>query len=125
MTLLFQSRIYRADLRANPSVLYVFGDNPQRVGFGGQAGEMRGEQNAVSVATCSLTEPYSDANATAQCALIDADMAPLFAALRASEIVIFPLDGIGTGIADLASLSPKTWAHLQHRIEELKQAGGA
>lgn len=35
MPIIYQSRIYRADLRANPSVLYVFGDNPQRVGFSG------------------------------------------------------------------------------------------
>lgn len=125
MPMIFQSRIYRADLKANPSVLYVFGDNPERQGWGGQAGEMRGEPNAVGVATCSLTKPYSDADAEAQCALIDADMGPLFEALRADRIVVFPLDGIGTGIADLERQSPLTWAHLQNRIEELKQAGGA
>ena len=121
MPLIFQSRIYRADLKANPSVLFVFGDNPERQGFGGQAGEMRGEPNAVGVATCSLSVPWSDHDAEEQCALIDADMAPLFETLRDGGLVIFPLDGIGTGIADLERRSPLTWAHLQQRITELKQ----
>jgi hypothetical protein len=49
--IIYQSRIYRADLRANPDVLYVFGDNAIRRGYGGQAGEMRGEPNARGVAT--------------------------------------------------------------------------
>jgi hypothetical protein len=30
---------------------YVFGDNGRRIGFGGQAKEMRGEPNAIGVAT--------------------------------------------------------------------------
>ena len=120
MPLILQHRIQRADLKANPHVLYVFGDNPERQGFGGQAGEMRGEPNALGVATCSLAKPWSEANAAAQCALIDADLAPAFEALRHGEIVVFPLDGIGTGIADLERRSPTTWAHLQTRIIELK-----
>ena len=119
MPLILQSRIYRADLRANRTVLYVFGDNPQRMGLGGQAGEMRGEPNAVGVVTCSLDTPWTDDDAEHQCALIDADMAPLFDALRHGEMIVFPLDGIGTGIADLERRSPLTWAHLTARITEL------
>jgi hypothetical protein len=42
MPILYQHRIYRMDLIANPNILYVFGDNTKRVGMGGQAGEMRG-----------------------------------------------------------------------------------
>jgi hypothetical protein len=120
MPLILQSRIYRADLRANPTVLYVFGDNPQRMGLGGQAGEMRGEPNSIGVVTCSLDTPWTDADAEHQCALIDSDMAPLFQALLAGWTVVYPLDGIGTGIADLANRSPKTWAHLMTRLAELR-----
>ena len=49
--IIYQKFIYRSDLKANPSVLYLFGDNLQRVGLGGQAKEMRGEPNAVGIAT--------------------------------------------------------------------------
>ena len=50
-TITFQERITRADLRANPDTLYVFGDNMRRRGMGGQAAEMRGEPNAVGIPT--------------------------------------------------------------------------
>lgn len=125
MPLLFQHRIYRADLRANPHVLYVFGDNEERWGRGGQAAEMRDEPNAVGVATLAAPGRYwSELDAFRQCAVIDADMAPLFEALRAGRVVVFPLDGIGTGLAALEHHSPTTFAHLQRRVAELKSIGG-
>lgn len=124
MPLILQSRIYRADLKANPDVLYVFGDNERRYGLGGQAAEMRGELNAVGVATLQAPGAFwTDDNAAVQCAVIDEDMAPLFDALRAGRTVVFPLDGIGTGLADLARRSPTTFNHLQARVAELKAFG--
>ncbi len=124
--LILQYRVHRLDLQANPNVLYVFGDNEDRWGLGGQAREMRGEPNAIGVAT--LKSPgvfWTEADAVRQCAVIDADMAPLFDALRNGQTVVFPLDGIGSGLADLERRSPTTWAHLQSKISELKTAGRA
>lgn len=125
MPLLLQKWITRADLQAHPDRLYVFGDNEQRWGRGGQAAEQRGEPNAVGIAT--LQAPglfWSDAHADTQNAIIDSDMAPLFAALREGRTVVFPLDGVGSGLADLERRSPLTWQHLQRRISELKTLGG-
>lgn len=125
MPLILQSRIYRVDLRANPDVLYVFGDNEIREGFGGQAAEMRGEPNAIGVAT--LFAPGSfwrEEDAPRQCGVIDADIQPVVDALRSGRTVVFPLDGIGSGLARLEQASPTTWRHLQARISELKQIGG-
>lgn len=124
MPLLLQHRIHRADLQHNPDVLYVFGDNERRVGLGGQAREMRGEPNAVGVATLAAPGVFwTDAGAARQRGVIDADMAPLFDALREGRIVIFPIDGIGTGLADLENRSPLTFAHLRKRVAQLKQEG--
>lgn len=124
MPLIYQHRIYRADLQANRHALYVFGDNEQRVGLGGQAGEMRYEPNAVGVATLSSPGRYwREDDSARQCAVIDADMRPVFAALSEGRLVIFPLDGIGTGLAALESASPTTFAHLQARIRELEAIG--
>lgn len=123
MTIILQSRIYRADLRANPNVLYVFGDNEARIGFGGQAAEMRGEPNAIGVATLSAPGVFwREDNHDLQAAVIDRDMTPLFVAKLARQLIIFPLDGIGTGLAQLETRAPTTFAHLQRRIEELKAA---
>lgn len=121
MPLIFQSRIYRADLRANPNVIYVYGDNEERWGLGGQAKEMRGEPNALGVATLKAPGVFwTDANANHQNAIIDTDMRPVFRALRDGRTVAFPLDGVGSGLADLERRSPLTWRHLQHRIQQMK-----
>ena len=52
--------------------------------------------------------------------VIDADMAPLFEAMRAGRLVVFPLDGVGTGLAALEHHSPTTFLHLQIRLDELQ-----
>jgi hypothetical protein len=123
MTFIRQKIVSRADLRANPDVLYVFGDNEERWGLGGQAKEMRGELNAVGVATLKSPGEFWHYNDNPrQCAVIDADMAPLFEAAAAGRVIVFPLDGIGTGLADLERRSAMTFAHLVQRISELERA---
>ncbi len=123
--LLIMPWIVRADLQSQPDALFAFGDNEGRYGLGGQAREMRGEPNAVGIATLKAPGVFwSDDEADRQCAVIDADMAPLFAALADGRTVIWPADGVGSGLADLQNRSPKTWAHLQARVAELKTQGG-
>lgn len=121
MPLIIQSRIYRVDLRANPNVLYIFGDNEARVGRGGQAAEMRDEPNAVGVATLQYPGIYwSDDNYDHQTLVISQDLIPVVEALRAGRTVVFPLDGIGTGLANLPTSAPRTFAFLQACIADLK-----
>lgn len=43
--------ISRAYVRANRDKLFLFGDNLERRGFGGQAAAMRAEPNAVGIPT--------------------------------------------------------------------------
>lgn len=117
---LLQKIISRADLRNNPSVCYVFGDNEERWGLGGQAREMRGEPNAIGVATLKAPGHFwSDENLAENCAIIDADLTPLAFAIDRGEIIVFPADGIGTGLARLPTMAPKTFAHLTERLREL------
>ena len=40
MLVIRQKMIYRQDLGENTDILYVFGDNLERYGYGGQAKEM-------------------------------------------------------------------------------------
>lgn len=121
MPLIYQSRIYRADLRANTDVLYVFGDNEKRIGEGGQAGEMRGEPNAIGVATLRAPGVYFNSHDTdRQCTIIDRDLEPVRKALKAGKVVVWPLDGIGTGIAELKQRAPAThdFIQMQRRVME-------
>lgn len=123
--IIMQKWITRDDLRANPAVLYIFGDNEIRSGLGGQAKEMRGEPNAAGIATLYAPGRYwTEANITHQCSVIDADMAPVFEAAKSGHLIVFPLDGIGTGLACLKSHSPTTFAHLEQRVAALKSFGG-
>ena len=109
---LFQKRIYREDLQANPDVVYVFGDNLERVGLGGQAKEMRGEPNAIGVATKRAPDDltssfFYDKDFDEVIDLIWQDFKQVTEALLAGKTVVFPLDGLGTGLSRLPETAPK------------------
>ena len=126
MPLIMQKWITRADLKANPFVIYVYGDNEARWGLGGQAKEMRGEPNAVGVATLkSPGEFWNEHDVAHQISVLDEDFKPVFLALDHDKVVVFPLDGIGTGLADLERRSPTTFAHLQRIVELMIRYGRA
>lgn len=115
--LYFQKLITRYDLRANPDVLYVFGDNEARVGMGGQAAECRGEPNAVGVAT--KRDPatfWTEEDAARQCEVVSKDMERLF---QHDGLIVWPLDGIGTGLSELPKRSPTTYAFILQHISKL------
>lgn len=42
MPVIYQHRIYRLDLKSNPNITYIFGDNLTKSGLGGQVAEMLG-----------------------------------------------------------------------------------
>lgn len=125
MPVITQKMIYRSDLRNNPECVYVFGDNVQRVGKGGQAKEMRGEPNAVGVATkwTPGIDPYAyvfDYDLEDFTVLIDLDFSSLFQHAKEGKLIILPEDGLGTGLALLKENAPKTLAYLESKIQELK-----
>lgn len=125
MPVLFQKMVDREDLRRNPQVLYVFGDNVQRVGLGGQARAMRGERNAVGVVTKYSPSDYfgeDPAEVMTQNRMIDQDMKPLFDKVNRGGIVVWPADGIGTGLADLPRVAPSTFAYLNQKLAALLKA---
>lgn len=125
MPVLFQKIIRREDLRRNPDVLYVFGDNMMRKGMGGQAGAMRGEPNAVGVVTkTSPSQCFSPmtADVLAQKRQIDRDMSPLYAHVNKGGVVVWPSDGIGTGLADLENKSPETFDYIKSKLRGLIEA---
>lgn len=128
MLLIKQKLIFRNDLRANPHLLYIFGDNLKRVGLGGQAGEMRNEPNAFGFATkfgpgYEDKDLYFDGDIVVK-ASIDLEIQQLKLVLDTKKYqgVVWPLDGIGTGLAAMPQNAPNYLAYLTDQILKLIQA---
>ena len=117
--------ITREYVRANRDKLFLFGDNFERRGFGGQATAMRGEPNAVGIPTKKRPSYrddafFSDDEFEQNKASIDAAFAEIVNAITDSiRVIVIPSDGLGTGRAQLGKRAPRTFAHLQKRLAEL------
>jgi hypothetical protein len=125
MPVIYQHRIYRIDLQKNPGVLYLFGDNTKRVGMGGQAGEMRGEPNAIGIPTKwapSMRDEdfFSDKDYASATEIIRVSMRPVQVRLGMGGVVVIPSDGLGTGLSELPQRAPSIDAFLKGMIDGLK-----
>lgn len=125
MPIVFQKFIHRLDLLMNRHVTYVFGDNDERTGWGGQAKECRGEENAHGIRT--KRKPgygavyYSDVHYEENCRKIDEDFEALFEMIRENRarIIVFPSDGLGTGYANLSTYAPRTLKYIEDKTRDL------
>ena len=113
------SRYTNADVKANPDKIYVFGDNTQRKGTGGQA-QIRNNENAFGIATKlqpnnSAAAFMSDNDLQSNKDVIDSDIAKIKADGRE---LVFPKDGFGTGLAKLKEKAPQTYTYLKQRLLE-------
>jgi hypothetical protein len=118
--------ITRAMMRAEPDTLFVFGDNIERVGFGGQAREMRGEPNAIGLPTkLSPTKYMHNMDVYRVKRITHDDINTLKWHLENGGIVVWPEDGIGTGRADLHARAPlveKFYAEVLAELEAISAA---
>lgn len=118
--------ISREYVRANRDKLFLFGDNSERRGFGGQARAMRGEPNAIGIPT-KKSPSYEDAafftDEEFEQNKVAIDRAFAEIALKAApgeiQVIVIPSDGLGTGRAQLKSRAPRAFAYLQSRLAEL------
>lgn len=122
MPVVFQKWIKRQDLKDNPDKLYLFGDNDQRYGLGGQAKEMRGEPNALGIVT--KKEPNNNENSFLKDEHLGSnirffmdDMSRAINFLQKGGTVVIPEDGLGTGLSQLPTKAPKTNEFLSMLIE--------
>lgn len=117
--------ITREYVRENRDKLFLFGDNLERRGFGGQAAAMRGEPNAVGIPTKKSPSYrddafFSDEEFEQNKASMDAAFAEIMNAVTDSiRVIVIPSDGLGTGRAQLERRAPRTFAYLQKRLTEL------
>lgn len=118
MPLSYHSIISRAAVRSNRDWLFVFGDNLERRGYGGQASQMRGEPNAIGL-------PTKRSPAMTEDAFFSNDPVDLFRVMAASQLdqarlirhitsggtIIWPQSGIGTGLAQLKTRAVVIYAY--------------
>jgi len=114
----------REQIKAAPDTLYIFGDNFERKGFGGQAAEARGEPNAVGIPTKRAPSMRPDAFMTdADLERLQAEARPALDRLRrhldAGGDVVMPDAGIGTGLAQMATRAPACWSWLCAELRSL------
>lgn len=119
MTLLYIKKYTRIYIKAHPDWLFVFGDNMMRHGYGGQAAEARGEPNAIGIATKVKPSMESDAFLADQdydnwFAAERSTLRRLMEASRSGRTIIWPHDGIGTGMAQLERRAPSIWNDIEH-----------
>jgi hypothetical protein len=120
-------RYTRAMIRANPKTLYVFGDNMARTGLGGQARECRGEPNAVGIPTkwrptMDNAAFFRDSDLPKVTPRIQQAFRRLAAHLAEGGTVVWPSDGVGTGLARLPQCAPTIHAYI-NRCRNLHTQG--
>lgn len=132
MLIIKQHRIFSQDLRANPNVLYIFGDNLDRMGLGGQAREMRGNHNAFGIATKrSITHNYPADfffdNQDDVIPIITNEFLRLMNHVedmkskgKPYKAIIIPLDGIGTGLSRLPETAPEALKYINYQLNRLE-----
>ncbi len=109
---------YTTDLvRENPDHCFIFGDNTLSVGKGGQA-QIRDEPNAHGIPT--KRTPSMDRDAFFYDEDYEENCSYIIAALDAIpdgyEYLVFPEDGLGTGLAMLPTTGPKIFKFLVDEI---------
>jgi hypothetical protein len=120
-----QKRITSEDCQANPDAIYLFGDNDERVGYGGQAAVMRDEENAIGIRTkwkptMHPSAFFDDEDYDGITSMIHQDLEPARAHLAAGKVVVIPLDGLGTGLSKLPELAPRVFEYLTEQLTELE-----
>jgi hypothetical protein len=114
-------RISTELLRENPNKFYLFGDNLEGKGKGGQA-IVRDEPNAIGIPTKKAPRRdesayFTDDELRDNKAAID----KAFDKLPDDAVIVIPEDGLGTGLADLPRRAPKTFAYLESKIDRLRK----
>lgn len=101
------ARMTAASVRKKPDCIFVFGDNLIKQGKGGQA-VIRDEPNAFGVPTKRLPSRAQDAYFSDQNDEIEAVKAALreLYVLGKTHTLVFPEDGLGTGLAKMKEKSP-------------------
>jgi hypothetical protein len=119
--------ITRGYVQQHRNALFVFGDNLAGFGLAGQAQAMRGEVNAIGIATkiypLNRDVDYFDDNRDWN--TISLYYNALFKRIeylsRQFEFIVVPEDGLGTGYSKMQEKCPRLLVYLNEKLKELEQ----
>lgn len=121
--------ITRQMVESAPNTIFVFGDNMLRFGMGGQARAMRGCSNAIGVPTKwapgMLEKDFfadSDLENVQVICRLAASFAEISALLMSGYDVVFPTDGLGTGLSELPRRAPRMLLFIEGMVRHLEDA---
>lgn len=122
-----KAKLFSPDVcKAFPNKIFVFGDNDKRKGKGGQA-IIRDEPNAFGIATkkAPYVSDWAFYNDTYIYKYLE-EWSKDFVVLRAhhisGHIIVFPEDGLGTGLAMLPTKAPRSYALLTYLVNDFCEA---
>jgi len=126
MPILFKKFITRKEVQDNCGLAwYVFGDNVEGKGLGGQAKEMRGESNSIGIPTKfapgTNTRDYFYDSLYIK-VIFQYFSSPLIRIENILSwddggIIVWPADGLGTNRAELKTRAPKLKLFLDDALE--------
>lgn len=108
------------DIKTRPNMLFIFGDNLLHEGKGGQA-IIRDEPNTFGIPTkkaptmegsAFFTDDEYDDNVN----MFKEYIIKLIKLSSKYQYIVFPKDGLGTGLADLPKKAPLTYKYLSDAI---------
>lgn len=127
MTILVSKKFSIEQCRVNFDCLFIFGDNLEREGMGGQA-VIREQTNAIGLATkkkpsSSPDAYFIDEEFKENCQIIEEEIVKIwnYAKEHDYKAIAFPYMGLGTGLSDMPHKCPRTFFYLCTRLfEEFK-----
>ena len=122
------SQITPSYVRSHPDTLFVFGDNDQRRGTGGQA-KIRNEPNAIGFRTkkaprTNASAYYTDSEYKENISKMKEDLEEISRRSADYDSVYF-IPGIGEGRAKLKEKAPKTYAWMKENLPRPNPIGVA
>lgn len=120
MNIQVEHNLYTPELlRASPEKIFVFGDNMVRKGKGGQA-VIRDCPNAFGIATKrypSMNEGAFFSDQRDESDVVMNDLRQLYK-LSKSHTIVFPVGGIGTGLAEMEKRSFAIWSKMNSILKD-------
>lgn len=113
-------RYSRELIKEHHDTIFVFGDNLFRIGLGGQAAAARYEPNSLGIVTKVDPEVcYYENDLERWIEHSNNDFRLLREFVMADKDVVLPVDGIGTGLADLKNKAPAILDIIDSNFDEL------